>query len=216
MAHSLLHQNPMAPHADPFGDSASRPGTPSHGYSLTESYMGDDRSAAPPYNGFGSHAGDTSYTGSTNTMVDPHAAYGQQQFRAPSPYSTESNSTETWKQRQQPGGPGGIQRFQTRKVKLKQGSVLSLEYPVPSAIQNSIQPQYRNDLESGSEEFTHMRCTHSPETLSQAHTDRLQILRPRAILTTSHSRMATTCDPQCTIGIPNSSSLSPTTTKTKS
>jgi len=36
--------------------------------------------------------------------------------------------------------------------------VLSVEYPVPSAIQNSVQAKYRNDLESGSEEFTHMRC----------------------------------------------------------
>lgn len=46
----------------------------------------------------------------------------------------------------------------TRKVKLVQGSVLSADYPVPSAIQNAIQAKYRNDLESGSEEFTHMRC----------------------------------------------------------
>jgi chitin synthase len=47
----------------------------------------------------------------------------------------------------------------TRKVKLVQGSVLSADYPVPSAIQNAIQAKYRNDLESGSEEFTHMRYT---------------------------------------------------------
>ena len=57
------------------------------------------------------------------------------------------------------GGAGGLRRAQTRKVKLVQGSVLSADYPVPSAIQNAIQAKYRNDLESGSEEFTHLRCT---------------------------------------------------------
>jgi chitin synthase len=37
--------------------------------------------------------------------------------------------------------------------------VLSIDYPVPSAIQNAVLPQYRQDLEGGSEEFTHMRYT---------------------------------------------------------
>jgi chitin synthase len=83
--------------------------------------------------------------------------------RAPSPYErSETSSTEAWRQRQQPGGAaaaaGGLKRGLTRKVKLVQGSVLSADYPVPSAIQNAIQAKYRNDLESGSEEFTHMRC----------------------------------------------------------
>lgn len=85
--------------------------------------------------------------------------------RAPSPYArSDTSSTEAWKQRQQPGGGafngggGGLKRGMTRKVKLVQGSVLSADYPVPSAIQNAIQAKYRNDLESGSEEFTHMRC----------------------------------------------------------
>ena len=53
---------------------------------------------------------------------------------------------------------GGLKRHATRKVKLVQGSVLSVDYPVPSAIGNAIQAKYRNDLEGGSEEFTHMRC----------------------------------------------------------
>ena len=83
--------------------------------------------------------------------------------RAASPYArSETSSTEAWRQRQQPGGGamggGGLKRGMTRKVKLVQGSVLSADYPVPSAIQNAIQAKYRNDLESGSEEFTHMRC----------------------------------------------------------
>lgn len=152
MEHSLLHANPMAPHADPFDDQGSRPMTPNGGYTLTESYMGDEK-AAPPYNG---HTGNN-YTGTT--MEDSRMAYGQQQARIPSPYSTESNSTEAWRQRQAPGGDASkIQRFQTKKIRLPQGSVLSLDHPVPSAIQNSVLPQYRNDLEAGSEEFTHMRC----------------------------------------------------------
>ena len=46
-------------------------------------------------------------------------------------------------------------------MKLVQGAVLSIDYPVPSAIQNAIQAKYRNDLEGGSEEFTHLRCMHS-------------------------------------------------------
>jgi len=37
--------------------------------------------------------------------------------------------------------------------------VLSADYPVPSAIQNATQAKYRNDLEAGSEEFTHLRYT---------------------------------------------------------
>ncbi|KAG9989461.1 chitin synthase, class, partial [Aureobasidium melanogenum] len=65
--------------------------------------------------------------------------------------------------RAQIGGPaaggGGLKRNATRKVKLVQGNVLSADYPVPSAIQNAVQAKYRNDLESGSEEFTHMRYT---------------------------------------------------------
>ena len=83
-------------------------------------------------------------------------------YRASSPFAqTDSDSTEAWRRRQVPGGiPTGVRRYPTRKVKLQQGSVLSVEYPVPSAIQNSVQAKYRNDLESGSEEFTHMRCTH--------------------------------------------------------
>lgn len=69
-----------------------------------------------------------------------------------SPYSTETNSTEAWRQRQIPSG-SHLRRYATRKVKLVQGSVLSVDYPVPSAIKNSFESQYRNDLENGSEEF---------------------------------------------------------------
>lgn len=157
--HSLLHPNPMRPNQGPFDDpvrAQTPPHRPDTGYSLEESYVAVGEHA-PPYNGNGYHQPPQSqYTGST--LSDPSKGFGPP-GRSPSPYNDGSeDSLEAWKQRQAPGGPGGIRRFKTRKVKLQQGSVLSVEYPVPSAIQNSIQAKYRNDLESGSEEFTHMRC----------------------------------------------------------
>lgn len=123
-------------------------------YSLTESY------ATNPSN--------TSYQDPYQQGSDnPAAAFGVP-GRVASPYArSETSSTEAWRQRQAPGGGGGnLRRYATRKVKLVQGSVLSVDYPVPSAIQNAIQAKYRNDLEGGSEEFTHMRCTFDFKTYS--------------------------------------------------
>lgn len=130
---------------------------PTSGYSLTESYA-PDAAYHDPYS-----ASQSAYAGSEN----PAAAFGVP-GRVASPYSrSETSSTEAWRQRQAGGGGGGggfggggngLRRYATRKVKLVQGSVLSVDYPVPSAIQNAIQAKYRNDLEGGSEEFTHMRC----------------------------------------------------------
>lgn len=51
----------------------------------------------------------------------------------------------------------GIRRYPTRKIKLVQGYVLSADYPVPSAIQNAVQKQYRESPEL-SEEFSQLRC----------------------------------------------------------
>jgi chitin synthase len=67
---------------------------------------------------------------------------------------------EGWLRRQQPqqSAGGGLKRYATRKVKLVQGSVLSIDYPVPSAIRNAVQPRYR-DLEGNNEEFVKMRYT---------------------------------------------------------
>jgi len=90
-------------------------------------------------------------------QLEDHGPY--MPTRTASPYSrADTDSTEAWKQRQAPGG-GGLKRFATRKVKLVQGSVLSVDHPVPSAIKNAVEQKYRNDLEGGSEEFTHMRYT---------------------------------------------------------
>ena len=73
-----------------------------------------------------------------------------------------TNSSEAWKRRQGQGGGGLTRRYGTRKIKLVQGSVLSIDYPVPSAIQNAIQPEYRESEEAFTEEFTHMRCEFRP------------------------------------------------------
>ncbi|WEW60237.1 Chitin synthase, class 3 [Emydomyces testavorans] len=144
---SLLQQN-QGPFSGPFDDPHQRntsPARPASRYSLTESYATDPQNMSqysdPMY---GQH------------MDNPAAGFGVP-GRVPSPYSrSETSSTEAWRQRQAP--QGNLRRYATRKVKLVQGSVLSVDYPVPSAIQNAVQARYRNDLEGGSEEFTHMRC----------------------------------------------------------
>ena len=145
----------------PFDDLNSRPQTPvtittpPKSYNLSESYIGENSSRAPSYTSY-PEPSEAGYNGGSYLGGGAPSSYG----RVPSPYSAveTEDSTEAWKQRQAPGGPGGIRRYQTRKIKLHQGSVLSVDHPVPSAIQNSVQAKYRNDLESGSEEFTHMRC----------------------------------------------------------
>ena len=145
-----MRPNQQGPFDDTQARSATPPIRPGTGYSLSETYVGGEHPAAPPYNGFHSES----------PMADPYNK-GFAPPRASSPYddnSSDDPSMQEWRQRAAPGGPGAIRRYQTRKVKLQQGSVLSVEYPVPSAIQNSVQAKYRNDLESGSEEFTHMRC----------------------------------------------------------
>lgn len=162
---SLLHSNPTGANPDPFdnnnpsgyghlGYNQQPEPRPQSTYSLTETYATD---STP-----------TRYPGDTHAGSDVYSATGYNDpgfggpARAPSPYDrSETSSTADWRARQQPGGMagGGLKRGMTRKVKLVQGSVLSADYPVPSAIQNAIQAKYRNDLESGSEEFTHMRYT---------------------------------------------------------
>ena len=67
--------------------------------------------------------------------------------------------SEAWQNRQAP--VSGLRRYATRKIKLVQGSVLSVDYPVPSAIQNAIQKEYRESEEGFPEEFTHLRCKSS-------------------------------------------------------
>ncbi|KAH6695066.1 chitin synthase-domain-containing protein [Plectosphaerella plurivora] len=75
---------------------------------------------------------------------------------------------ESWLARQhQPGplpkegeaGANGLSRSKTRKVKLVQGAVLSLDYPVPSAVKNAVDSRYTNGEEGQAEEFTNLRYT---------------------------------------------------------
>ena len=119
-------------------------------YSLTESYA-PGASQLPPQgtgydnNGYGNFGG-----------MNPE--YGIER-----PVSTFEDEEDNWIQRQQqqpaaPGAGAGLKRFNTRKIKLVQGQVLSTDYPVPSAIKNAVQPRYR-DVEGGNEEFMKMRYT---------------------------------------------------------
>ncbi|RQM05527.1 hypothetical protein DH86_00001548, partial [Scytalidium sp. 3C] len=131
------------------GQSIDRP--VSTAYSLTETYTVPGGGTAPV-----AYSNEYGY----NTTVPGGALENPYGGRVASPYSrSDTDSTEAWRQRQAPGGPGGLRRFATRKVKLVQGSVLSVDHPVPSAIKNAVEQKYRNDLEGGSEEFTHMRYT---------------------------------------------------------
>ena len=138
------------PFDEPHGGTATPPIRPASNYSLTESYVGGN-GFTPAYNSHGQDA----YGYRAN---DPTAAFGVP-GRAPSPYErSETSSTEAWKQRQAPAA--NLKRYATRKVKLVQGTVLSVDHPVPSAIRNAIQKKYTDDTELGSKEFTHLRCTH--------------------------------------------------------
>jgi len=147
----------MGMRAGPFGDTYAAPDRlhtpdprPASAYSLTETYA----DSSMPYG--------QGYAAPGYMEQPPAEVYGVPPPRVASPYDrSDTSSTEAWRQRVQPGGPaaaGGLKRNATRKVKLVQGAVLSADYPVPSAIQNAVQAKYRNDLEAGSEEFTHMRC----------------------------------------------------------
>ncbi len=130
----------------------SPPQRPVSAYSLTESYAttNPQQTQAPSEYGTEYPAQGGGAFGS-GQLEDTGFGYGR-------PASTV-DPEESWLRRQQTqrGGPG-LKRYGTRKVKLVQGSVLSIDYPVPSAIRNAIQPQYR-DVEGGSGEFTNMRYT---------------------------------------------------------
>lgn len=125
-------------------------------YSLTESY------APLPGDGVPGAYGNNEYAGSAGSAAYGHTLGDNPYPQAESEYSrADTSSTEAWRQRQAPGGAagGGLKRYATRKVKLVQGTVLSVNHPVPSAIKNAVQAKYRNDVEGGNEEFSSMRYT---------------------------------------------------------
>lgn len=152
----LPHQQQAGGHYNtPYDQGGLRTDTapvrPVSTYSLTETYA---TPGGPPPMPYSSDYGNPSY----GHHVDDENQYGVPNRAGSQTSRADSDSTEAWRQRQAPGA-GGLKRFATRKVKLVQGSVLSVDHPVPSAIKNAVQQKYRNDLEGGSEEFTHMRYT---------------------------------------------------------
>ncbi|QIW95776.1 hypothetical protein AMS68_001294 [Peltaster fructicola] len=169
---SLLHNPQQGPFHGPFDEPNSRAGTPHiqepQGYHQQDYMGGSDAGHVPPYNGhYEEHQGYDLHDYQpahqyAETAYDSQSLQ-QPQFPPPRSASPYAQSDVDWQERAQPGGPaanpGGLKRNQTRKVKLVQGAVLSADYPVPSAIQNAVQAKYRNDLENGSEEFTHLRYT---------------------------------------------------------
>tara|TARA_R110002003_G_scaffold124_11_gene11297 strand:- start:11621 stop:13078 length:1458 start_codon:yes stop_codon:yes gene_type:complete len=110
---------------------------PSSVYTLTETYA----SALPP---------STTYTPEPSQPYDPHVDSG-------SISSAPTEATENWVQRQHT--VRGVKRSRTRKVKLVQGSILSTDYPVPSAVQNAVEPRYINAEDAFEDEFTKLRYT---------------------------------------------------------
>lgn len=155
---ALLNQN-QAPYETDQAHLGTNtpPFRPTSAYSLSESY-------AP-------NAGITRVGGGGQTPVPQFGTeYGgggapanyQGGFAADPGYNMGPDvvDNDDWVQRQNPmaAPSGGLKRYATRKVKLIQGSVLSIDYPVPSAIRNAVQPQYRN-AEGSNEEFVKMRYT---------------------------------------------------------
>lgn len=103
-------------------------------------------------------------------------------FAAERPTSFMGDVEESWAARQQQptatSGAGALRRANTRKIKLVQGSVLSVNYPVPSAVKNAMQAKYREG-EGVAEEFHNLRytaatCDPNDFTLSNGYN-----LRPR-------------------------------------
>ncbi|KAF4978003.1 hypothetical protein FZEAL_5548 [Fusarium zealandicum] len=148
--------------ADPYGRGFEQyspgahqmaPGSPSPDYDLEAS-----RAPAAPPNLSRLRRSATMQSFDQNETLDvPDFVHGR-------PDSMLDGPEESWMRRQQqPSSPpregGGLGRKRTRKVKLVQGSVLSIDYPVPSAIKNAVEPHYRDAPGSVEEEFTKMRYT---------------------------------------------------------
>ncbi|KAK7754741.1 Chitin synthase, class 3 [Diatrype stigma] len=144
----LLGQGPPGYENDRLG-AQTPPARPVSAYSLTESYATTNPQQTQAPSEYGTEYPAQGGFG-PGGLEDTGFGYGR-------PASTV-DAEESWLRRQQTQRGGGLKRYGTRKVKLVQGSVLSIDYPVPSAIKNAIQPQYR-DVEGGSGEFTSMRYT---------------------------------------------------------
>ena len=151
--HGDLHHDPRT----------HRPESPASVYSLTETY-------AP-------NATETHLTHTlerSNDGHEPSNPYGHIQAPQGAPSSSPVAIDDEWVLRQQQAAPdgNGVKRSRTRKVKLVQGSILSADYPVPSAVQNAVEPRYRNSEGAFEEEFTKLRYTAAtcdPNDFTLAH-----------------------------------------------
>lgn len=123
---------------------------PSSVYSLTETY-------APNANG--THHIDTSTK--SHDSSEHTSLYNYDTLLHTRSSSDSVGPDYDWVQRQRQVAPQGsdMKRSRTRKVKLVQGSVLSANYPVPSAVQNAVEPSYRSAEGVDEEEFTQLRYT---------------------------------------------------------
>ena len=149
-----LHDG-ASPFPGPFEDG-SRPTTPGAPYSNLPHHHHPSHSQhhPQPNNDSASHL-----SLSTTSTASPLPLLAGP-YSNPSAGSRSSVSTfADWAHRQAPATSRGLGRKPTRKVKLQKGQAFSIEHTVPSAVQNAIQEKYRNDdVETGSNEFTHMRC----------------------------------------------------------
>jgi chitin synthase len=105
------------------------------------------------------------------TDAYPTASYG---YSPQGPFAPqdedEDNSDENRWLRRQAAPTSGLRRFATRKIKLVQNTVLSVNYPVPSAIKNAIQAKYRANLTGQeAEEFSHLKCNGSYTSINDWH-----------------------------------------------
>ncbi|KAF2029178.1 chitin synthase [Setomelanomma holmii] len=125
---------------------------PSSVYTLTETYA----SAVPPSTTYASETSHQPYDPHTQPY-NPHAQPYNSHADSGSISSTPTETTENWVQRQHT--VRGVKRSKTRKVKLVQGSILSTDYPVPSAVQNAVEPRYINAEDAFEDEFTKLRYT---------------------------------------------------------
>lgn len=129
---------------------------------LTDPGVAENPYATP----FGSDSGSRSTTPATGSVFRGHYAhestsqlssYGGGPIHSPMGGRPSSAvSMDDWRRR---AAPSGLRRYATRKIRLAQGSVLSVDYPVPSAVRNAVQAKYHQAAaDVGSNEFTHMRC----------------------------------------------------------
>lgn len=160
----LLNEQPGSGYEHDRLGALQAPDRPNSTYSLTESYAPGAGQTVPMQHQPGGGASSSYDTGYGQYGAHEGQYTQEHDFPYGRPASTYEDEEESWMQRQQQpggfgrGGGGGLKRFNTRKVKLVQGSVLSIDYPVPSAIKNAVEPRFR-DIEGGNEEFMKMRYT---------------------------------------------------------